>query len=60
MEFSEEIYMRVPEGYNAADKVCKLEKALYGLVQAPLLWNKRLTDYLKDQSLEQLKSVSQL
>ncbi|CAB0011982.1 unnamed protein product [Nesidiocoris tenuis] len=30
----EEIFMRLPEGYDSNGKICKLQKALYGLRQA--------------------------
>lgn len=32
----EEVFMRLPEGYNHKRKVCKLTRALYGLKQVPL------------------------
>lgn len=52
----EEIFMKIPEGYNAPGKICLLKKALYGLKQAPLQWNKRLTDFLIGKNLKQLNS----
>lgn len=52
----EEIYMKIPEGYNAPGKICLLKKALYGLKQAPLQWNKRLTEFLTGENLKQLKT----
>jgi len=53
-----EIYMKIPEGYDeqGTGKVCLLKKALYGLRQAPLRWNKRLTDFLRSEGLIQLKN----
>ena len=57
-EIQEEIYMRLPEGYEEQDKICKLKKALYGLKQAPKTWNKRFTNTLKKQGLEQLSTES--
>jgi ATP-binding cassette subfamily B (MDR/TAP) protein 1 len=40
-ELNEDIYMKLPEGYEEnTGKTCRLKKALYGLKQAPLLWNK--------------------
>ena len=36
--------------------MCKLNKALYGLKQAPLKWNEKLTQFLKERKLEQLKT----
>lgn len=36
----EDIYMRVPDGVSAPEgTVCKLEKALYGIKQAPHAWH---------------------
>ena len=43
----EEIYMKQPEGFSdGTDRVCKLERSLYGLKQSPRCWNKRFVDYL--------------
>jgi len=43
----EEIYMKQPKGYNdSTDRVCKLQRSLYGLKQSPRCWNKRFIDYL--------------
>ena len=39
----EELYMMQPEGFvdpKSADKVCKLQRSIYGLVQASRSWNK--------------------
>ena len=39
----EELYMMQPEGFfypNGANKVCKLQQSIYGLVQASRSWNK--------------------
>ena len=44
-ELDEEIYMEQPEGFIVKDqerKVCWLRKAIYGLKQAALQWNKQL------------------
>ena len=38
----EELYMMQPEGFvdpKNADKVCKLQRSIYGLVQASRSWN---------------------
>ena len=40
----EELYMMQPEGFvdpKGANKVCKLQRSIYGLVQASRSWNKR-------------------
>ena len=52
----QDIYMKVPEGFEGKNKVCRLKKALYGLKQAPLRWFKRLTTFLKQENIIQLKS----
>ena len=44
-ELDEEIYMKQPEGFivkGQEKKVCWLRKAIYGLKQAMLQWNKQL------------------
>jgi hypothetical protein len=56
-ELKEKVYMEIPEGYkNKKNKISLLKKALYGLKQAPFRWNKKLTTYLKEQGLTQIKS----
>lgn len=55
-DLQEEIYMRLPQGYNHPGKVCKLVKALYGLKQAPHQWNNKLTDFMNQYGLVQLKT----
>jgi len=48
--------MEIPEGYTRHPKeICKLQKALYSLKQAPLNWNQRLTDILKTRGLKPTK-----
>ena len=41
------VYMYQPEGYRRGDKVCKLNKGLYGLQQASKLWYEDLVEVLK-------------
>ena len=46
----EEVYIEQPEGFQLSDKgdyVCKLNKALYWLKQAPRAWYARLDSYLQ-------------
>jgi hypothetical protein len=46
----EEVYMRQPHGYENKDTlnyVCKLDKAIYGLKQAPQAWYFRLSSKLQ-------------
>ena len=55
-ELEEEVYMKIPEGYNVPGKVCLLKKALYGVKQAPSKWNKKLTGFLRSEGMENLKT----
>ena len=46
----EELYMIQPEGFvdpKGANKVCKLQRSIYGLVQASRSWNKRFDSVIK-------------
>ena len=46
----EELYMMQPEDFvdpKGANKVCKLERSIYGLVQASRSWNKRFDSVIK-------------
>jgi hypothetical protein len=42
-ELKQDVYMRMPPGYRRPGLILKLQKALYGLRQSPLLWQKELT-----------------
>lgn len=42
----EEIYMVQPEGFEFGDKVCRLNRSIYGLKQSPRMWNLRLHQFL--------------
>ncbi|CAB0004157.1 unnamed protein product [Nesidiocoris tenuis] len=44
--------MRLPEGYDSNGKICKLQKALYGLRQASERWHSRLVTVLKKLGLK--------
>ena len=60
-KLSEELYMTQPEGFIEKGKenfVCKLEKAIYGLKQAPKCWNSSLDGYLKSLKFQQSSSDS--
>src|SRR6266496_5242210 len=53
----EELYMMQPEGFvnpKGANKMCKLQQSIYGLVQASLSWNIRFDDLIKAYSLYRL------
>ena len=46
----EELYMMQPEGFfnrKGVHKVCKLQRSIYGLVQASRSWNKRFDSVIK-------------
>ena len=46
----EELYMMQPEGFvdpKGADKVCKLQRSIYGLVQASWSWHIRFDELIK-------------
>ena len=46
----EELYVMQPEGFvnpKGANKVCKLQRSIYGLVQASRSWNKRFGSVIK-------------
>lgn len=46
-ELSEEIYTEQPEGFNdGTNRVCRLNKAVYGLKQAGRVWNIKLDAFL--------------
>lgn len=45
-ELEEEIYMRIPPGFEEKEKVCRLIKSLYGLKQSPRAWFKRFSTTL--------------
>ena len=46
----EELYMMQPEGFvdpKGANKVCKLQRSIYGLVQTSQSWNIRFDELIK-------------
>jgi hypothetical protein len=58
-ELIEEVYVRQPPGFVAADhegKVLKLSKALYGLRQAPRAWNVKLDSSLQNMGFTRCRS----
>lgn len=58
-ELQEEIYMRQPPGYaieGAEEKVCLLNKSIYGLKQSARVWNETLHNVLINAKLVQSKT----
>ena len=52
----EELYMMQPEGFadrKDANRVCKLQRSIYGLVQASRSWNKCFDSMIKAYSFIQ-------
>ena len=52
----EELYMMQPEGFvnpKGANKMCKLQRSIYGLVQASQSWNLRFDKLIKAYSFIQ-------
>ena len=46
VDLEETIYMRQPKGFAVDDRVCLLQKSLYGLKQSPRQWYKKFDDFL--------------
>uniref|UniRef100_T1JFF8 Integrase catalytic domain-containing protein n=1 Tax=Strigamia maritima TaxID=126957 RepID=T1JFF8_STRMM len=56
-QLDEVIHMEQPKGYQRdANKICLLQKSLYGLKQSGRCWNKKLDAALKQVGLKRLKS----
>ena len=52
----EELYMMQPEGFvdpKGVNKMCKLQRSIYGLVQASRSWNIRFDELIKAYSFIQ-------
>ena len=52
----EQLYMMQPEGFvdpKGANKMCKLQRSIYGLVQASRSWNVRFDELIKAYSFMQ-------
>ena len=51
-----EIYVKQPQGYeDGTERVCKLDKALYGLRESPRAWYECFDEYLRDIGFERSK-----
>lgn len=62
-ELQEEVYMKQPEGYiepNSENKVCKLQKAIYGLKQAARAWQIKIAESLKKMNFVQSTALFML
>ena len=56
-DLHENIYMAQPEGFtDKTDRVCKLQKSLYGLRQAPLQWNRKIAGVLEQLGMSPCSS----
>lgn len=54
---NEEIYMRQLEEFNdGTEKVCRLQRSLYGLNQSPRCWNIKFKTFLLNFSLLETKA----
>lgn len=45
-DLNEDIFMQQPEGFENGNKVCKLNKAIYGLKQASRMWNEKFNSFM--------------
>src|SRR5579859_4810537 len=53
----EEIYMKQPAGFNdGSGKVCRLQRAIYGLKQAGNVWNQEFNNTMKELGYTRLRS----
>ena len=59
-ELDEDVFMTQPEGFSNTNSnlVCKLNKSIYGLKQAPKCWNNSIDTFLKDMNFSQSSSDS--
>ena len=51
----EEVYIEHPEGFDVENRemhVCRLHRALYGLMQAPRAWYSRIDNYLREMGFQ--------
>ena len=52
-KLDEIVFMQQPEGYeDGTDRVCKLNRSLYGLKQSPRNWNARFNEFLNAEGFE--------
>lgn len=49
-KLEEEVFMQQPIGFDdGTGKVCRLNRAIYGLKQSPRVWNARFTEFLEQE-----------
>lgn len=47
-ELNENVYMKQPIGFDdGSERICKLQKSLYGLKQSSRCWNRKFTEFIK-------------
>lgn len=54
-ELDDEVYIVQPKSFRQGNKVCRLNKAIYGLKQASRQWNLKLDAAIKEIGLQQSK-----
>lgn len=55
VNLKEKIFMSQPEGFvvkGKEEKVCLLERSLYGLKKSPRQWNKRFDEFILENGFE--------
>lgn len=58
-DLDEEIFMKQPVGFSdSSQRVCRLNRSLYGLKQASRCWNQKFTNFLKSFNLMASKADS--
>lgn len=57
-DIDREIYMSAPEGYGQEGEVVRLQKSIYGIVQAPRIWRNTLISHLNTLGFKELISDS--
>lgn len=51
-DLNEDVFIAQPDGYqDRTDRVCKLQKSLYGLKQSPRMWNEKFSKFLAGEGL---------
>ena len=56
-EIDEEMYMTLPSNCNLPEnKICKLNRAIYGLKKAPKLWYQRFDEYMMENGFKKSKN----